>query len=369
MRQVGTIKAVHYTIELLTSVEAFEQGVAACQNTRMSFLNDTAFYNNSPAWVRLSWEMIEVSRGSRPFILLARDEIGRLAGWWPLLISKRSLGTRLQGFGQEYSDYCVPFIGQDHLSDQQTIIAGFIRFICQNRAAFSLAYFPALLLDPSAHTDPFPTLSRSCRGWLVEKSKENFLVDFKGVSDIEPLMTSIFSNKTRKQLRYEVNRMEKLGVLICQQLDGQGPLDEVEEFFRHNYQHGADLKKVDLWFRLFRAEIGKSAAVSVMRLDGQIQNVILYFARGTGVDFFSTVYNQDTARLSPGKVHLFLFIKKLCQQQRFHSLNFLAGDESYKQKWATRQFKTYQVFFHHRNSPVAALLSLKGLLKKIKRGQ
>ncbi|ABK44913.1 Protein involved in cellulose biosynthesis (CelD)-like protein [Magnetococcus marinus MC-1] len=349
-----------FSVEIVREVNSFVQITHSVVAQQPWQHNATAYYNNQPVWVALAWQYMEQARGSRPFIVLVRDGAGQIAGWWPLLLSKRSLGWRLQGFGQEYSDYVAPYIHTPYLAVQPAIQSALAAALCEHRAAFSMAFFPSLLWQGGVES-----LLRDRCGWQHQRTSLNLYLHWQAEEGLDALMERLHSNKYRKLLRYEQRRLESMGDLRCESITTQAPLEEAERFFRANYSHGAEQAKVDLWFAYIRATLGGQSRLSLLSLDGEIINMILWFPRGGQVDFFSTVYAQKLAKLSPGKTHLYLFIAQLFNQGEGGMLNFLSGDEPYKQRWATGHFESYRLFLHHFRTPTAAMLALKPLLKRL----
>ncbi|WP_193771414.1 GNAT family N-acetyltransferase [Candidatus Magnetaquicoccus inordinatus] len=309
------------------------------------------YYNNSLPWVRLCWQQLEAKRGSRLLLLLIRNDLGAVVGWWPLLLSRRKLGYRLQGIGQEYSDYTLPFLRRSCIGDWQEIFSLLLQELQKLQYLWSYGYLPALHL-PGQEIQQTEELF--CQhAWQVSRHRLNYVLDLPADGGMERILQERFSASSRKSLRYEVNRLQRICPLrLLSVVDTEG-LRTAESFFRNHYQYGAQEAKVALWFAYLQETLHTGSRISLLLAGDEVINMIIAFARGGEIDFFSTVFHQEWGRYSPGKVHLYHFIAGLIAEGGIHRLNFLTGEEPYKAKWANHAYATIRLYHYHAATPLA----------------
>lgn len=349
-----------YHVSVLDSLDDFQK-LTSIFDTETLSRNSTFFYFNSPQWMQSSWDYVEKSKGSRPFILVAEDGKGKIAGWWPLLVSKRRIGRRLQSFGQEYSDYSSPFVFDGFLSDYEKIVDAMLACICDNRPNYSMCFLQNLYLPHIEEKFVPAKLKDSCPNWKVMKKAKNFYINFGIHGSMEDLINKIFSGKFKKSRMYEKKRsLENRGELCMLEAKGDD-LEEIEKYYNKNYKYAGAAEnslKLKVWFDFFRRTLGSLTWISILKYDGRIINTIIFFQRGDDIDFFSTVYDDTIGNYSPGNIHLYFFIRKLFDEKA-NRLNFLTGDEKYKQQWSDGEYHTFRTFLYHKNNLSGLILSIK----------
>lgn len=223
-----------FSIRVYPAVAAFLDQVAHLAGREL--VNDPGyFYFHYPAWTQTIWDFWEEERQSRPFFLAAfqREE---LIGWWPLVLSKRTLGYRLQNLGQELSDYALPFIRTAWQEQRAALTAAFLQTSLAQVRNFAFAQFAGFLYPP----DPFqPHSAGELQHWLRENLPSSWEigppVDNRTLklsqtpADPEAFLTQHFSRKFQKNLKMDEKKLLKAGPLALKQLKGFAELAPLQK--------------------------------------------------------------------------------------------------------------------------------------------
>jgi CelD/BcsL family acetyltransferase involved in cellulose biosynthesis len=363
---VGAEPAI--TIEILKELDAFAAppgaGRPAPPTSDLGF-----FYFHHPAWADVVWRRWEAARGSRPFLLRAWCG-DRLAGWWPLVRSKRTVGYRLQNLGQELCDYAFPFVAAPWADRRGEIVRAMLQTVSAHRRQFAFAQFAGFLYPPA----PFAAQSTDTlrawlstalpRGWRVDGAAENPVLDLRPcAADPTRLAEAGLSPRFYKTLRRDEARLRRLGRLTLDVADDTKSLDALRAPYAAWLRHRrADADgKLDAWWEFFGQVRETLLHASVLSLDGRPVSLIFGFRRADEFDFFSPAFDPEHAPLSPGKIHLWHLLQRLVQDGcvRF---NFLVGGEAYKQHWASGGYTSWRVRWHHAGTPHAALHRVRAAL-------
>lgn len=334
--------------------------------------SDAGFrYFHHPAWARHVWEQIERPRGSRLHLLVVHANRTPV-GWWPLVLSRRSVGYRLQNLGQEISDYAIPYVAQGLPPGQRAATAdALLAGALQAPRAFSFAQFRHMLAEPwESAGDPAAWLSKACaQGWQVGPPDENRWIDFQEYGrDPGVYARQRLSMKFRKNLRHEANVLARRGAVELVALSDGTALSRERDRYLSWYRYGGEdsgkrARKLAIWWSLFSECLGSILDASALRVDGVTVSLLIGFRRAAHYDLFSLVFDPQFLKLSVGKQHLYQVIERELRAGTagFH---FLTGDDEYKKYWANAAYPSWDVRFNHRGNLPALLQWLKQSLRQ-----
>lgn len=362
-----------FRIEVIEELDTFLQLLAGA-NRQVLDQERYFFYFHYPVWTEVVWQRWEADRGSRPFFLLAYqgDEI---VGWWPLVLSKRSAGYRMQNLGQELSDYAFPFIYDRWAAWRAKITAQMLQTVFSQRKKFTFAQFAGFLYPP----DPFhPYTTVNLAHWLQEVNLwdceisppvDNRRVDLRSFrGDADSCFKTQFSKKFQKNIKMDEKKLRNLGSLEIQCLKGFAELRPLQDgyFSWYRYQTGdtaKHLRKLEIWWEFYQKFPAANLHASVLSLAGEPLSIVVGFRHAGQFDYFSPVFNPSYQALGPGKIHLWLLLKTLlaegCSQ-----FNFLVGGEQYKQHWSKENYNCWRVRCYHRNNLMACYYWLRRYLQR-----
>ena len=328
-------------------------------------------YFNHPAWVELVWQRMEAPRGSRFAGLVVRHD-GAPVAWWPLILSRRSLGFRLQNLGQEISDYATPHVEPAHAAHTDTLFSAMLEAVRGLRRRYAYLQWQQFLppegigLPPDLA--PGPRLSH---GWKAGAPRDNFFIEcgpFAG--DPDAWFSQRLSRNVRKNLRHEHNVLKRQGELALVALPDHTSLAPLRDPYFSWYRHGlanssARQLKLDIWWSFYEAQVAGLLDASRLNVGGRCASLIFGFRRGGEYDLFSLAFDPELAEFSPGKQHLVLLIQREIARgtTRF---NFLAGDEAYKRQFATDSYPTWDLHHTHPGNLSALLPWAKAYLKTMR---
>jgi CelD/BcsL family acetyltransferase involved in cellulose biosynthesis len=357
-----------FRIKVIEDLDAFLKLLAG--EKRLQFDREPHFfYFHDPVWTEVVWNRWESRRGSVPFFLLAfyEDEI---VGWWPLVLSKRSVGYRLQNLGQELSDYAFPFIYDRWAAWRSTITAQMLQTVLSQQKRLAFAQFAGFLYPP----DPFHFYTTADlakwlqevypRNWQIGPPVDNRLIDLRSSPrDAASFFKTQFSKKFQKNINMDEKKLRKFGSLEMQLLRGFAELEPLRDhyfsWYRYRSKDAAQhLRKLETWWEFYRQMPASNLHVSVLNLAGEPLSIVIGFIRAGQFDYFSPVFNPSHQGLSPGKIHLWYLLQALlaegCPQ-----FNFLVGGEEYKQHWSKENYHCWRVRFYHRHNFIALIYWLR----------
>lgn len=327
------------------------------------------FYFHHPAWVEVVWQRWEAPKGSRPRLLLAY--VGeKLAGWWPLVLSRRSVGYRLQNLGQELADYAIPFIYRRWEEQRAEITRQFLIAALARKQDYFLAQLTGFLYPP----DPFAADSQpDLSAWLssfavgafrVSGPGKNLFIDFRAhPQESQQFPGRQLSKDYLNHLKRYKKKLERLGPLQLIDLANDHELEAWREDYFAWYRYGRKdtaVRKARLqtWWEFYRRIPAAMFLGSALTVADQPLSLIIGFRRADQYDYFSPVFNPDYQAWGPDKIHLYLWIPELLRRglTRF---NFLTGEERYKQHWAQECYYSWKVKFYHRGNLPAFFYWLK----------
>lgn len=351
-----------WTVDVCDDVAAFLSDIEAARVAQPGAHANLRYFSH-PAWVRTVWSERELKRGSRFVGLMARGQTGEVSGWWPLVLSKRSFGWRLQNLGQEICDYAEPHVavGVDVPSLVSAMISAIEtlarRFTFAQLANFQPAGHLALTDSPVAEE-----LGKLARGWLVGPQRDDLRLDARKFgNDWQRFLSERISARQRKNMRHEWNVLTRRGVITIDRPD-RNTLAALKPAYLDWYRYGqndeARRQKLDIWWSVFLSVEDEVIAPSVLRIDGEPASIIVAFRRGEELDLFSLVFDPRFAADSVGKLHLQRFIRSWMEDGG-SQFNFLVGSEDYKAHLATDTTHVRTLYYYHRRNIPALLRSLR----------
>lgn len=351
-----------WSIEPIEDVAAFLSAVGAARATAPSRHANLRYFSH-PEWTRIVWATREAGRGNRFLGLVAHDSIGEVAGWWPLVLSKRSLGWRLQNIGQEICDYAEPHIAAD--ADAPSLLSAMLKAIERLAPRFTFAQFAnfrpsaGLVLADRSVADALAGLGG---GWRAGPIRADLRLDAGRYSnDWQTFLRERISPRQRKNMRHEWNVLCRRGTVEIERPD-RAALAALKpayvDWYRYGENDAARQQKLDIWWSVFLGLEDEAIAPSVLRVNGEPASIIITFRRQRDLDLFGMVFDPRFAAESVGKLHLQHVIRDWMETggDGFH---FLVGSEDYKTHLASDTAELRSLYFYHRRNIPALLRALK----------
>lgn len=351
-----------WNIEPIYEIEAFLSAVVTARRTAPD-LHANLRYFCHPEWSRIVWAEREAGRGSRFIGLIARDPAGEVTGWWPLVLSKRSFGWRLQNLGQEICDYAEPHVAIG--VDIPSLVSAMLRAVEKLASRFTFAQFanfqPAgnLALTDKPVVENLADLGG---GWRVGPARDDLRLDAgRYGNDWQTFLTERISARQRKNMRHEWNVLCRRGAISIERPD-RAALAALKPAYLDWYRYGQDdaarREKLGIWWSMFLSVEDGAIEPSVLRIDGEPASIVIAFPRQRDLDLFSLVFDPRFAAESVGKLHLQRVIRNWMEMGggTFH---FLVGSEDYKAHLASDAVKVRSLFFYHRRNIRALFRAMK----------
>jgi hypothetical protein len=276
---------------------------------------------------------------TRPLLLLARTEQGRLDGFWPFVERPGLLGSKgLWPFVYDEANYFDPVATKE---GAEALVHG-MKTQLKN---YLFCWIPLMrnsfweeILEPETVRGKFLTLTRMPRKTaLIEPPADG--------ASFEDFLGERLGAKTRKSIRYDQRKLAAQGEVSIETLDSFEDvrsimpttcLVEVESW---KSKEGAGLYSIrgkrGFFFELL-PELAKAkrARVSVMRLDDRpiAWQIDLLDQGYLGVHHLA--FDQAYGKFSPGKQLLMANLKRAWEENRL--VDFLPGNYDYKEKWSSR---------------------------------
>lgn len=349
-----------WNVEALQEAEAFLSVVTAARAAAPDRHANLRYFSH-PEWTRIVWTTREIERGSRFIGLVARGPAGEVAGWWPLVLSRRSFGWRLQNIGQEIGDYAEPHVATG--IDAPSMILAMLKAVERLAPRFTFAQFanfrpPASVGCALAEQSTANVVAGLDGGWRAGQPRDDLRLDADRYGhDWRTFLTERISARQRKNMRHEWNVLLRRGAISIERPD-RATLAVLKPAYLDWYRYGQDdaarRQKLDIWWSMFLAVEEETIAPSLLRVDGEPASIIIAFRRQRDLDLFSLVFDPRLAAESVGKLHLQRVIKEWMEAGG-NSFHFLVGSEDYKAHLASNTVKLRSLYFyHHRN--ISALL-------------
>ncbi len=351
-----------WNIEPLQDIGAFLSAVDAARAAAPARHANLRYFSH-PEWTRIVWTAREAGRGSRFLGLVARNPAGETIGWWPLVLSKRSLGWRLQNIGQEICDYAEPHVAAD--VDAPPLVSAMLKTVERLAPRYTFAQFAnfrpsaGLALADRPMTEALAGLGG---GWRVGPARGDLRLDAGRYGhDWQVFLKERISARQRKNMRHEWNVLCRRGAIDIEHPD-RTALAALKpaylDWYRYGHDDAARRQKLDIWWSVFLSVEDEMIAPSVLRIDGQPASIIVAFRRRRDLDLFGMVFDPHYAEESVGKLHLQRVIRDWMEAGG-GSFHFLVGSEDYKTHLATDTQKLRSLYFYHRRNIPGLLRALK----------
>jgi CelD/BcsL family acetyltransferase involved in cellulose biosynthesis len=306
-------------------------------------------------WNYAWWQAYSASK--ELWLLTARNEDG-LLGIAPLaLIRKKRAGMQtrvLTSLGDESLDV-GGFIVPHHIAQVQ---CAFVDFLISNQAAWDVLELNEFLQADAATTELKECLKQ--KGFAAYQQKRvHYFLPLNGTW--QEYLGGISQN-LRGDLRRKIRRMEQQGKLEYVHHQGSqiSPQDMARVYEINQRGRHASLFK-STQERKFQDELRER-----MRLSGWL-DLHLLFLNGKAVAYRSGFYfdkriedwrnafDLDHFEFSPGKI-LLMFMIENAYKRGCEEVDFLRGDEDYKQRWKTSERDYLHLRFVHPRRLIAWLL-------------
>jgi CelD/BcsL family acetyltransferase involved in cellulose biosynthesis len=314
-------------------------------------------------------------KGTRPVIVMGRDDRGEMLFLLPLALERHGLLRALTWLGSDNNDYNAPLLaphllqlmsGEDFLALWRDILQ---RIQSDRRSCFDLIEFVRMPAAVGQQQNPFLYLP------VKPHPDHAYLTHLAG--DWESYYASKRSPATRRRERTKRNRLSAIGALqfitptefdeIAQSVD-KLIAQKTLSFARMGAQNIFERPGWSAFYRALASDPGARDFVHVSRLDvgstaGAI-NLGLIF-QGTYYHLLASHADGEMARFSPGAVHL-QELMRYAIARGCTVYDFTIGDESYKRDWS----ETKAVLFDHvlavrvRGAPFAPVFRLRSRIKR-----
>jgi CelD/BcsL family acetyltransferase involved in cellulose biosynthesis len=324
-------------------------------------------------WLYTWWEVL--GRGAELFIVVSRDENGRLEGMAPLHIRK----TRYYKFPTRE----LTFIGMG-LSDRQDFIAtgngekvtdGLLRVAFENRAKWDVMHLEQI----PEHSYLMKSKTAGQFGCFIEASSICPFVSIAGTWDS---YSKTLGKKFWKDVRNKSNKMNRLGKWEFQVdrngEDSKGTISMSEEIERKSRKEGTEkIFLSDPSNREFLCRFGETSVqngwfdYSKIVLNNSVIAYLIGFVYDGKYCAYNTAYDKGFFEASPGKLLLNEKIK-WCFRNADHAneFDFLRGDFYVKSLWATDSRQHYRIVIFkpsmYSSLIKATVFGVRPILKRIK---
>lgn len=328
-------------------------------------------YFNHPTWVDLVWNRMEAKKGGL-FVGLFVSAKGVAAGWWPLVLSRRNIGYRLQNIGQEISDYAMPHIQMEYIGDADAVFSAMLAAIWQIRGKYAYLQWQQFLLPAQARIPAHLNAGPSrLDGWTAGIARENYYIECGPfLRDADAWFSQRLSRNMRKNLRHEHNVLKRHGDPVLHAMEDLNSISSMRQAYMAWYRYGDQdsperRQKLDIWWSFFEALAGGILDASRLDVGGVCVSLIFGFRRNDEYDLFSLAFSPEYAHLSPGKQHLVMVIQREIERgtKRF---NFMVGDEPYKRQLSTDSYLTWDIKHTHLRSLSAVMPWIKTYLRMLR---
>ena len=331
-------------VEVLSLGRALREMGDEWQALEQAITSPTLF--QSVAWARVVHEWQSDKEGdqssSESIVLVARDDMQRLIGLWPLQLERHMGVSFAVGLGDPFNQYNDILVHPD--ADSLAVFSAFIEFLKSMRNVGGLI-LRKVRQDARCHDklaelgSPLAAAAAPCVN----------LSAFDGFSSYHQTIKS----KTRKNLRNARNRLTRNGGEVCHVVYDEP--DEIAEVAQRAFQlRAAWLDRegissrafLDAGFARFVEEICRHNGTAVpgngnlnliafeLRQGDKMISVQWGFIHKRYYYAFIAVRNPEFDAQSPGRLHLEDVIRS-CAERPIEVVDFLAPDVDYKRTWAT----------------------------------
>jgi CelD/BcsL family acetyltransferase involved in cellulose biosynthesis len=288
----------------------------------------------------IKWQQhIGCLRGTRPAIVLGRDERGALLFILPLAIETRGPIRRLTWLGSELCDYNAPLLARDfwrHIDDFSELWGKVLRLLrADRRLRFDLVDlqkmaervgsacnpFLAVMTFPNASSAHVATLGRNWDDYYKQKR----------------------SSETRKKERKQLRRLGEIGAVRFVDVKDAVEIGRtIETLMQQKAKTFARMGVENLFARpgygAFWVDI--ASALRTVTHVSRLEVGATIAATSLGLTFrdcyylvLSSYHDGEVMRFGPGRAHLHELLRHTIEHD-FRHFDFTVGDESYKRDWA-----------------------------------
>ncbi len=336
-------------VDIATTVE----GVRALRETwkRLAGTSRSATpfqdYGWVSAWARAFMEgenglaprIVVVGSGDRPLLL------------WPLQIDRHAGMRRLTWFSMPALQYGGVLMAEVPDALRQRLLEAAWRAIRR----IPVDYVDLRLLPEHAPVARF--LAERCR---AGSRNHSFLVDLSQHADWRAYELSL-SRSARRSRKKRLNQMRRAGTMrfrVCEDAENFTRLATVAMTWKREWLHAhgisGALPERREFLRFIHALGNRTAGqrdgsrwvAAELSLNGQPVAIDIGAVRNNRYHAFLSAYDADHARLSPGKVALWLMLR-WCSENGLDAYDMLANAAPYKEDWATVRAPLCQ-FIHAR---------------------
>jgi CelD/BcsL family acetyltransferase involved in cellulose biosynthesis len=285
-------------------------------------------------------------RGTRPAIVLGRDEHGALLFILPLAIETRGPIRRLTWLGSDLCDYNAPLIARDfwrHVGDFAALWREAQRLLQSNpRLRFDFVDLQKMAETIGGERNPLLSLP-------THRNASSAHVATLGRS-WEEYYKAKRSSETRKKERKQLRRLGELGEVRFLDVSEKPEIAHtIEILMQQKSKTFARMGVEDLFarpgYRAFWLDIAATlpGVTHVSRLDvgATIAATSLGLThRGCYYLVLSSYHDGEVMRFGPGRAHLHELLRHAIEHN-IRDFDFTIGDEPYKRDWADVEVRLY----------------------------
>jgi len=298
------------------------------------------------AWLAKWQQHIGSLDGTRPAIVLGRDERGVLLFILALAIETRGPIRRLTWLGSELCDYNAPLLARDfwrHIDDFSELWGKVVQLLRSDpRLRFDLIDLQKMAGRVGSACNPFLALAthRNASSAHVATLGRNWDDYYKQKR----------SSETRKKERKQLRRLAEIGEVRFLDVKNTAEIERtLETLMQQKAKTFARMGVENLFardsYRAFWRDVGTAlhAVTHVSRLE--VGATIAAISLGlTFRDCYylvlSSYHDGEVMRFGPGRAHLHELLRHAigCEFEHF---DFTIGDEPYKRDWADIEVRLY----------------------------
>jgi CelD/BcsL family acetyltransferase involved in cellulose biosynthesis len=328
------------TLELRENLSSLEPEWTSFQRTAACTVFQTF------EWLAKWQQHIGTLLGTRPAIVLGRDEHGALLFILPLAIETQGPIRRLTWLGSELCDYNAPLIARDfwrHVRDFPALWREAKRLLQGSpHLCFDLVDLPKMAETIGGERNPFLSLA-------AQRNASSAHVATLGRS-WEEYYKAKRSSDTRKKERKQLRRLGELGETRFVDVSESAEIARtIETLMQQKSKTFARMGVEDLLarpgYRAFWLDVAATlrGVTHVSRLDvgPTIAATSLGLThRGCYYLVLSSYHDGEVMRFGPGRAHLHELLRHAIEHGIGH-FDFTIGDEPYKRDWADIEVQIY----------------------------
>ncbi len=330
---------------------------------KKEFQDVTVFQDIS--WIQSWWEFEQKKREITPYIVEIKKE-NKTIGIIPLYCSMKkfvNVNFRvLKPIGSVHSDYLIPILSKEH-SPQEQLEKAFEK-IYEDKD-----HWDCLDLGDIPEGSVFDTsLNIELSGRLkLAKRKRTDVCPFLLISGDTETVRSKFNKKFLKGLLYYDRKLKREGELDFHKVENELEIEPImNKFFRLHRKRWENTNTPSKFEDTKEREYAMRAAKSLFQskllylayLTHNDEIIVAHFGMADGKTNYLYLHamNMEYRKFPVGHLFVYYLIQNSCKEN-YEIIDFLRGDEGYKEKWGTTdKFNVEYLFFSR---------SLKSLLFKM----